>query len=180
MNFYYYVRKLLFASVMVMFIMVSYYGYSKATVVKISKTEIFGPVPIKWGQDRCVKCNMKILKKNEIFATEIGNPITREVYMFDSPGCAVAWLYVIHKFSWTNDAKIWVIDSVTHKWIDAKKAYWRIGPPEADPMHYGLVATTIKSNDSFDWEKAKSMLINSVQKRMKSMKMENSKTKKEK
>lgn len=153
------------------FAVILFYKTGVATVIKLPPSVKFGPVPIKWGEYTCVKCHMKILKKNENFATEIGNPETREIYTFDSPGCAVAWLYVINKFSWASDAKIWVMDSVTHEWIDAKKAYWRAGFSDADPMHYGLVASKIKSNDSFDWEKAKSILINAIKKRMEQMKM---------
>lgn len=113
------------------------------------------PIPILYGKDVCTRCQMSIVNKK--FACEAGNPNTGVIYKFDSFGCLAEWLYVENNFSWANQAKVWVHDYYTDKWINGKTAHWFKVNPGLDPMGFGLVATDKNVSDSFDYETAVKM-----------------------
>ena len=94
------------------------------------------PVPIRWGEDTCARCDMSIV--DAYHAVEIINPTTKKVYKFDDIGCAVLWLYKEHKFKWAKKAVIWVTSAKNGAWIPAKSACWVSG--QITPMGFGFGA----------------------------------------
>lgn len=113
------------------------------------------PVTILYGKDVCTRCQMSIVNKR--FACEAGNPETGKVYKFDSFGCLAEWLYKENDFKWADKAKIWVHDYYTLKWINGRTAHWFKVNPGADPMGFGLAATTKNIKGSFDFKTALEM-----------------------
>ncbi len=133
------------------------YGMISLSPINAVSAATLKPVPIKFGQDKCKRCLMKI--KSPKFSAEVGNPETGKVYKFDDIGCAVMWLYYDCKFPWASKAKIWVTDAKTGKWLDAKKACWVDGM--ITPMRFGLGA--FKKGEvnkkCLTWEEAKKLLL---------------------
>ncbi len=104
------------------------------------KNTAMKPVPIRWGEDTCVRCDMSIV--DAYHAVEIINPLTKKVYKFDDIGCAVLWLFKEHKFKWAKKAVIWVTSAKDGSWINAKKACWVSG--QITPMGFGFGAYKTK------------------------------------
>ncbi|WP_051904384.1 hypothetical protein [Hippea jasoniae] len=100
------------------------------------KNNLMKPVPIRWGEDVCVRCDMSIV--DGYHAAEIINPLTKKAYKFDDIGCAVLWLYKEHHFKWADKAVIWVTSAKNGQWINAKKACWVSG--QITPMGFGFGA----------------------------------------
>ena len=100
------------------------------------KNNAMKPVPIRWGEDVCVRCDMSIV--DGYHAAEIINPVTKKAYKFDDIGCAVIWLYKEHKFKWADRAVIWVTSAKNGAWLYAKKACWVSG--QITPMGFGFGA----------------------------------------
>ncbi len=107
------------------------------------KNTAMKPVPIRWGEDTCVRCDMSIV--DGYHAAEIINPITKKTYKFDDIGCAVLWLLKDHKFKWAKKAVIWVTSAKNGKWLNAKKACWVSG--QITPMGFGFGAYETKPKD---------------------------------
>ncbi len=100
------------------------------------KNNALKPVPIRWGEDTCTRCDMSIV--DAYHAVEVINPITKKTYKFDDIGCAVLWLYKEHKFKWAKKAVIWVTSAKNGAWLHAKTACWVSG--QITPMGFGFGA----------------------------------------
>ncbi len=128
------------------------------------KSEFNKPVPIRWSKDVCAQCGMLIVDRHH--AAEITNPVIGKAYKFDDIGDAVVWAKHNHASDWLKESKIWVTDSKTGKWLNARKAYWVKG--QITPMGYGLGALSKLEPGAFKWKEAVSYLL---QKRKSLLKM---------
>jgi len=90
---------------------------------------------IHWDRDMCERCKMVVSERK--YAAEIVDPKSDKVYKFDDLGCAVLWLEE-EKIPWADQAKIWVTDAKTGKWLDARKAKYT--DDSITPMAYGVAA----------------------------------------
>ncbi len=107
------------------------------------KNTAMKPVPIRWGEDVCVRCDMSIV--DGYHAAEIIDPITKKTYKFDDIGCAILWLYKEHKHKWAKKAVIWVTSAKNGAWLNAKKSCWVDG--QITPMGFGFGAYKNKPKD---------------------------------
>jgi hypothetical protein len=57
--------------------------------------------------------------------------------MFDDIGCMVLWFHD-EQIAWADKAKIWITDTQTGKWINARMAYY--DTENITPMAYGFAA----------------------------------------
>jgi len=94
-----------------------------------------GAAKIHWDRDMCERCKMVVSERK--YAAEIVNPKNDKVYYFDDLGCAVLWLEE-EKIPWAKEAKIWVTDAKTGKWLDARTAKYT--DDSITPMAYGIAA----------------------------------------
>ncbi len=97
-------------------------------------------VQMHWDRDMCERCKMAISERK--FAVQVVNPQDGKVYKFDDIGCAVLW-FDEEKIPWKDQAKIWITDAKTGKWIDARKAKYT--DDSITPMAYGFAAYTDKT-----------------------------------
>ena len=70
-----------------------------------------------------------------------------KTWFFDDPGCMVLWL---EDKPFKAHAKIWVNTIDTHRWIDAKNAWY--GVIDQTQMHYGFGARETKTEGSIDFQ----------------------------
>ena len=96
-----------------------------------------GPTQMHWDRDMCERCKMAISERK--FAVQVINPQTHRVYKFDDIGCTILWFDEEH-IPWKDQAKIWITDAKTGKWIDARKAIYT--DDSITPMAYGFAAYT--------------------------------------
>ena len=90
---------------------------------------------VHWDRDMCDRCKMVVSEKNH--AVQVINPKTGRSYKFDDIGCVILW-FKEDSIQWKNDAKIWIADIKTSKWIDARTAYY--DTMNITPMAYGFGA----------------------------------------
>ncbi|HAK61050.1 MAG TPA: hypothetical protein DCO77_11835 [Nitrospiraceae bacterium] len=88
-----------------------------------------------WDRDMCERCKMAISGRK--FAAQVINPKNGMCYKFDDIGCAILW-FKEENIPWEQEAAIWVTDSKTGEWIDARKAEYTTG--SITPMDYGFAA----------------------------------------
>jgi hypothetical protein len=119
------------------------------------KAEFNRPVPIKWSRDVCIQCGMSIVDRYH--TAEITNPAAGKAYKFDDIGDAVIWAGHNHTSAWLRESGIWVTDSKTGEWLDARSAYWLKG--QTTPMGYGLGAVAEPTRDAFKWKWAAAYLL---------------------
>lgn len=100
--------------------------------VKENKEQL--PVEFTWDRDACQECGMII--SDHAYASQVIDP-SGKGHVFDDIGCAMNWL---KDKPWQKDARIWVSDVKTERWIEAKTANWSFGNPNT-PMGYGFTAT---------------------------------------
>lgn len=124
-----------------------------------------GMKEVHWDRDVCERCKMIISERK--FAVQILNPSTRQSYMFDDLGCAVIW-FKEENLDWFDSAKIWINDSVSGKWLNAREAIYIANT--LTPMGYGLSAyskkTIIENSNNLNFEQAieKILEIDKIQK----------------
>lgn len=124
-----------------------------------------GMKEVHWDRDICERCKMIISEKK--FAVQVMNPHNNQTYFFDDLGCAVIWFKEENQ-DWFNEAKIWINDSVSGQWLNAKEAIYL--PDTLTPMGYGLSAfskeTITKHSNSLKFEQAveKILEIDKIQK----------------
>jgi hypothetical protein len=110
---------------------------------KKNPTELHG---VHWDRDMCERCKMVVSDRQH--AVQVINPVTGRSTMFDDIGCAVLW-FEEEKIEWAPEAKIWVIDIATGKWIDARTALYDTN--NITSMAYGFAAhennSTIKAEE---------------------------------
>jgi len=90
-----------------------------------------------WDRDMCERCKMAISERK--FAVQVIDPKTHKSYKFDDIGCAVLWFDEEH-IPWRDQAKIWITDAKTGKWIDARTAIYT--DDSITPMAFGFAAYT--------------------------------------
>ena len=90
---------------------------------------------VHWDRDMCERC--KMVTSDRQYAVQVINPQNAKAYMFDDIGCALLW-FNDENIRWKKQAKIWITDVDTKKWIDARKAYYDAG--NMTPMAYGFAA----------------------------------------
>ncbi len=122
---------------------------STITVVKNNKE--FKPLPIKLNKTNDTECAM-LIKTQKNAAEAIAPDGT--TWFFDDPGCLVKWL---EKKKWKDNAKLWVHTVDTNRWIDAKKAKYRIDYHSA--MHYGFGAVEKEHNNTIDFNEMRLRML---------------------
>lgn len=131
-------------------------------LVSCAEEQNTGPGEVRWDREICTRCAMSVSNSN--FAAQVrgGEPEKKtKLYKFDDLGCAVIWL---DQQKWKDDPRteLWINDSETGKWVDAKKA-WYVKVSNT-PMDYGLGAIVEHKEGSLNFEQAKKHIY-SVDKR---------------
>jgi len=101
---------------------------------------------VHWDRDMCERCKMVVSDRTH--GVQVINLQTGRSYMFDDIGCMVLW-FRDENITWAPQAKIWITDTVTAKWIDAREALYDTN--NITPMAYGFAAhennSTIKPGE---------------------------------
>jgi len=105
------------------------------------------PRQVHWDRDMCVRCAMVVSDRDN--TTQVINPLTHKVYMFDDIGCMILW-FKDEQIEWKDKAVIWITDTKTGKWIDARKAFY--DTENITPMAYGFSAHKSKDTIAKDQE----------------------------
>ena len=114
---------------------------------------------IHWDRDMCERCKMVVSDRRH--TVQVINPADGRHYMFDDIGCTVLW-FKDEKITWEDQAKIWITDFTSGKWIDAKIAYYESA--NITPMAYGFAAheslgTVQEKNNSIDFKMMSQKII---------------------
>ncbi len=96
---------------------------------------------VHWDRDMCERC--KMVTSDRHHTVQVIDPKTGKSYMFDDIGCALLW-FEDEKISWKDQAKVWITDVDTGKWIDARTAFYDAG--NVTPMAYGFAAHARKES----------------------------------
>ena len=96
---------------------------------------------VHWDRDMCERC--KMVTSDRHHAVQVINPKTGQSYMFDDIGCVTLW-FEDEKILWQKEAKIWITDTKTGAWIDARTAYYDTN--NITPMAYGFGAHANKTD----------------------------------
>ena len=110
------------------------------------------PLPIKLNKTNDTQCAMLI--KTQKNAAEVVAPDGR-TWFFDDPGCMVLWL---KDKPFKDKATLWVHTIDTNRWVDAKKAKYRIDFFHS-AMHYGFGAVEKETNKSIDFEQMRLRML---------------------
>lgn len=94
---------------------------------------------VHWDRDMCVRCKMVVSDRKHTL--QVINPENGRSYMYDDIGCLVLWFYE-EKIEWADRAKIWITDTTTGEWIDARTAFY--SGTNITPMGYGFSAHKTK------------------------------------
>ena len=100
-------------------------------------------LPLKVNFTNDPYCKMLIHTKRN--ASQAVSPDGR-TWFFDDPACMVLWL---QDKAFKERAKLWVYSIDTHKWLDAKKAWY--GRADKTAMHYGFGAREHQSENTIDF-----------------------------
>ena len=90
---------------------------------------------VHWDRDMCERC--KMVTSDRHHTVQVINPQNGRSYMFDDIGCTLLWFDEEH-IPWKDQAKIWITDAKSGKWIDARSAFY--DSESITPMAYGLAA----------------------------------------
>lgn len=112
------------------------------TIVK-GNTEM-KPWPLKVNFTNDSYCKMLIGEQRN--STQVVSP-DGNTWFFDDPACMVLWL---QDKPFKESAKLWVHSIDSHKWIDARKAWY--GRADRTAMHYGFGAREVQDEDTIDYE----------------------------
>ncbi|MEA1954390.1 MAG: hypothetical protein U9O24_08375 [Campylobacterota bacterium] len=96
---------------------------------------------VHWDRDMCERCKMVVSDRQH--AVQVINTQNSKSYMYDDIGCVVLW-FKEEQIAWANRAKIWITDTKTGKWIDARTAHY--DTHNITPMAYGFSAHKEKSS----------------------------------
>jgi uncharacterized protein (UPF0128 family) len=107
-------------------------------------------IEIKPKEYQCSECNMDVENLNYMaeIVTEEGN-----TYFFDDIGCVVLWL----KNHTPKIARMVTKTLDTHRWIDAKKAWY--SRTDATPMGYGFAAYEVKKEGMIPYEEMRTLML---------------------
>ena len=103
-----------------------------------SKTDV---KKVHWDRDMCSRCVMVVSDRKN--TTQVRDPKTGKKYMFDDIGCTVLW-FKDQNISWKEQAIIWITDSQTGEWINARTAFY--DTENVTPMAYGFSAHKTKKS----------------------------------
>jgi nitrous oxide reductase accessory protein NosL len=112
---------------------------------------------IHWDRDMCKRCAMIVSDRKH--TVQAINPKDGRSYMFDDIGCTVLWFHD-EKIQWKKEAVLWVTDSNSGEWIDAKKAYYT--SENVTSMAYGFMAHKTKpetNNEIVDFSEVSKRII---------------------
>ncbi len=123
-------------------------GCEKIEVYKKSKDG--KPVIFKPGEVQCVECTMQL--ETKLHSAQAIMPNGR-VYFFDDPGCLAKW-YLNQKEK--DKIKLWIYTDDTHRYIDARKAWYKLG--DKTPMNYGFGAYEKKVAGAVGFEEFLAMM----------------------
>ena len=107
------------------------------------------PLVFKKGKVDCPMCKMPLKTKIHSAQEVSENGVTT---FFDDPGCMALWLKGKDK----QKIVLWIYSDDTKKYIDAKKAWYKLG--DHTPMHYGFGAYEKKGDGMVDFEKFLTMM----------------------
>ncbi|MCJ7765081.1 MAG: nitrous oxide reductase accessory protein NosL [Thiovulaceae bacterium] len=125
------------------------------------KAQKSGAHTVHFDRDMCEECKMVISER--AYAAQIVDMQHNKAYMFDDIGCLVLWMDE-NPQEWFATAKIYVADSRTLEFIDAKTAYWALGA--TSPMDFGLSASKVKKDaKNLTFEEAKKEIIKSAERK---------------
>ncbi len=99
---------------------------------------------VHWDRDMCAYCKMVVSDRH--YVSVVIEPKRSKSYAFDDIGCCIKW-FAENRFDWEENAKIFISDSKTGEFIDARKAYYDIGA--ITPMDYGFSAYKNKNELRF-------------------------------
>jgi nitrous oxide reductase accessory protein NosL len=105
------------------------------------------PLKMELGTHQDSFCGMVIDELN--YASQVISNDGR-TWFFHDHGDFVLWL---KDKPFKDDVKIWVMSRDTHRWIDAKKAFYTMN--ETTPMGYGFGAYEHKKDGMVDYETMK-------------------------
>ena len=123
------------------FVMLLFVGCERIEVYK--KSQNGEPVEFKKGAVQCVECTMPLTTK--LHTAQAVMP-DGKVYFFDDPGCMAKW-YLKQK---SKNFKLWVYTDDTHRYIEAQKAWYRLG--DKTPMNYGFGAYEKRPEGGVDFK----------------------------
>jgi nitrous oxide reductase accessory protein NosL len=105
-----------------------------------------GMVETVWDRDTCVRCSMVISDRR--FAAQVKGGPRQQNFKFDDIGCVFFWL---RDQPWGGDdaTRIWVVDSGSKQWIDARKAHYVGG--KTSPMGYNFAAVSTPQAGALDF-----------------------------
>ncbi len=103
-----------------------------------SKTDV---AKVHWDRDMCARCVMVVSDRKN--TTQVRDPITGKKYMFDDIGCTILW-FQDENIEWKDQAIIWITDSQTGEWINARTAFY--DTENITPMAYGFSAHKTKES----------------------------------
>lgn len=133
-------------AVVVGIIVVLFLSLSKAQNMVVIKEGNLEKLPLKMEINKCQDsfCGMVITELT--YASQVVSP-EGKTWFFHDHGDFVEWL---HDKPFAKDAVIWVMSRDTHRWIDAKKAYYSVN--EITPMGYGFGAYEKKGAGMIDFD----------------------------
>jgi nitrous oxide reductase accessory protein NosL len=76
---------------------------------------------VHWDRDMCERCKMVVSDRKH--AVQVIDAQSGRSYMFDDIGCVVLW-FDDAQIAWSKEAKIWITDIISGKWIDARTAFY--------------------------------------------------------
>ncbi len=118
-----------------------------------------GAHAVHFDRDMCEECKMVISDRH--YAAQIVDTRQEKAYMFDDIGCLVLWMDE-NPLDWFDSARIYVADSKSAEFIDAKTAYWTLGA--TTPMDFGLSASKTKPETKvLSFEEARKEIFRSAE-----------------
>ncbi len=131
-----------------LFFVLFFVGCEKIGVYKMSKDG--KPVEFKPGEVQCVECTMQL--ESKLHSAQAIMP-DKKVYFFDDPGCMAKW-YLKQKQK--EKIALWVYTNDTHRYIDARKAWYKLG--DKTPMNYGFGAYEKRLQGGVDFKEFLAMM----------------------
>ncbi|WP_281951272.1 hypothetical protein [Nitrosophilus kaiyonis] len=132
-------KKLIYILILSLF----FVGCEKIGVYKEGNKE-GKPLEFKKGEVQCVECTMALETKEHSAQAVLPNGRT---YFFDDPGCMALWF---KKQKDKDKIKLWIYTDDTKRYIDARKAWYKLG--DQTPMNYGFGAYEKKVKGAVDFD----------------------------
>lgn len=107
---------------------------SFTAIVACSPAKTTGPAEIHWDRQTCQRCQMVISERRH--AVQVRKVGARRAHAFDDLGCALHWLDEQSLSTAATEVEVWVRESDSAPWIDARTRKFESGL--ATPMAYGF------------------------------------------